>query len=134
MGRISTVVFCDNVEIKNIEKNTKVNCLGILSCGSVPAVPSLYTLSVLVVIDISDPSQLLNVIRVVIKSPDDTVIFDQSLPGEQMPEIGADMHDLNVAMNIQNLTIRILGKHVFEFMINGIVEYTKELEIFRKEL
>ena len=132
MGRISTVVFCENANIENANGATKLNCNGVMARAAVPAIPSFLSLSLLVIADISDPEAKIETIRIVIKSPDGTTVFDQSLPGNQMPIIEDEKKDLSIAMNIQNLVIRTLGKYTFEFYFNGDVDYSKEFEIFQK--
>lgn len=134
MGRITNVIFCENAIIDTSKGDTKINCNGVMARGAVPAVPSLYTLSLLVIVDIAGLDTEIDSIRIVIKAPDNTTIFDQSLGGDQMPADSADKKDLNIAMNIQNLLIRIPGKYTFEFSFNGSVDFTKEFEIDKREM
>lgn len=133
MGRVSTVVFCGNAAIENLgTPKQSINCLGIISQGGVPAVPSLLSLSMLVMIDILQGP--VNELKLRIKSPEEETIFEQTLDLNSIPlPIDESANTMTLAMNLQNLIIRSLGKYVFEFYVNGEIDTEKELNVIRKE-
>lgn len=129
MERVSLVVFCGSANIENLgQSNQSIDCKGIISFGSVPGIPSFYSVALLIMATVKEGP--IHTMRVSIISPDNDQIFDETLKVEsdKLPQIDV-AETITMALNIQNLVIRSAGDYVFKFYINDEFDSEKQLKI-----
>ena len=131
---VSNVIFCENVAHESLLDGTaKTNALGLLSRGEVLSVPSFYSMCMMVLIN-AESLDSKSRIKISVKNPKEDMIFDQEVDLSAFPRPlpPAEVKDLHMSINFQNLVIDELGYYTFEILINSLKDYECKFLVSQK--